>query len=295
MYLSQNPADAQQFDPQPPLASTTTTSSASSTTASTSSGTSSTSDTATAVRQTFDKGEVPKGAIIGGVVGGLLLLCGLAFIIWRVKYHTKRSSRQHGYGRDDTHGTNNIHSVDNPDHDARASPAQMREKTSHQEAQKFSYQDQSPQLYTTTSSPWTMPRYSGHVSPAPGYTSPLMDGQVVEADSRTAYKPYSPTRQSQCQKHATEPGQLYHEQRQSLSTSPLAHSRGPSWIADPYSDNPQPETISDARGMFVRVRQGPPLELGQDNSRSIGLGLDYEANDFVSKAGTSNEDKNRTR
>jgi len=106
MYLSANPSEANAFDPQPPLAGSTSTRSSSSdiavATAAISSNSipSSTTTSSTAVASTTaaSKDEdysTSVGAIAGGAIGGFALVCAIIFTVWRVKYHSKRSSRNH--------------------------------------------------------------------------------------------------------------------------------------------------------------------------------------------------------
>ncbi|KAK5097321.1 hypothetical protein LTR70_003671 [Exophiala xenobiotica] len=105
IYLSANPSEANQFDPQPPLAgssstfsplstaSSTLTTSSSSAPSPTATGSAAAASTAAALRG--DHHSTPVGAIAGGAVGGFALLCAIVFIVWRVKYHSKRSTKRH--------------------------------------------------------------------------------------------------------------------------------------------------------------------------------------------------------
>ena len=106
MFLSNNPSVANQFDPQPPLAgsASTSSSSATSTTSITSSSSTSTPASTTtgsaaasssSAAPTKEHHSTPIGAIAGGAVGGFALLCAVVFIVWRVKYHSTRSSKKH--------------------------------------------------------------------------------------------------------------------------------------------------------------------------------------------------------
>lgn len=106
MYLSGNPSEANAFDPQPPLAGSTSSRSSSTdivvATAAISSSSipssTATSNAAAASTMTASKDEdhtVSVGAVAGGAIGGFAFLCAILFTIWRVKYHSKRSSRKH--------------------------------------------------------------------------------------------------------------------------------------------------------------------------------------------------------
>lgn len=92
MYLSTNPIDANQFDPQPPLAGSSGTQTSSSTASATSSSPAATSTTATSDEEQHT---VLVGAISGGAIGGFAVLCAIVFIVWRIKYNSKRSSKKH--------------------------------------------------------------------------------------------------------------------------------------------------------------------------------------------------------
>ena len=108
MFLSKNADEANRFDPQPPLAGSVSTQSSSSSTtmststsvlsststlASTTTGTAAAASTSAGSRE--EHHSTPIGAIVGGAVGGFALICAIALIVWRVKYHSKRSSKKH--------------------------------------------------------------------------------------------------------------------------------------------------------------------------------------------------------
>lgn len=191
MYLSGNPSEANAFDPQPPLAGSTSSRSSSTdivvATAAISSSSipssTATSNAAAASTMTASKDEdhtVSVGAVAGGAIGGFAFLCAILFTIWRVKYHSKRSSRKHS----EMSGSPNCPAQDV--NDVRGSNGQEKWVMAAVVPVHSSYQDLPP-----TAPPYS-PQHSSQPWCSQMYQRDSQHPYPDEVENRSAYRAYSP-------------------------------------------------------------------------------------------------------
>lgn len=100
--LSNDPMNATDMDPYPPVdgASSSTSSSVSSSTMSPTSSETSAATSGTVTSQARSR-SIPMGAIAGSAVGGFALLCAVVAVVWFVCRHTRKSSEKHNTGSKD--------------------------------------------------------------------------------------------------------------------------------------------------------------------------------------------------